>query len=243
MTDDNNKLAKPISFGPKKFGLAAEREKAAKVLASVDPLTVKNRLAIEFDDSGSMQGEPLQNAKLAVRNFTASCDARETSIAVYPMNQEKKELTNDYNLINLYVTSLQASTGGTPLFTKMIELLDAPISRGILFSDGEPTDEWGIRANYYSPDRQLTEGSMSQKEKAITKANEKEIPIDTIFIGWEDSRGFNIMKEIAERTGGIFIHFKDTLSLASNLKYLTPGLRGLLANAEIKEKIQRGEKI
>ena len=56
MTDDNNKLAKPISFGPKKFGLAAEREKAAKVLASVDPLTVKNRLAIEFDDSGSMQG-------------------------------------------------------------------------------------------------------------------------------------------------------------------------------------------
>jgi hypothetical protein len=58
-----------------------------------------------------------------------------------------------------------------------------------------------------------------------------------------DSKGYKILKELAEKTGGIFVHFKDSASLSSSLKYLSPGLRGLLSNPELKAKIERGEKI
>jgi hypothetical protein len=51
------------------------------------------------------------------------------------------------------------------------------------------------------------------------------------------------MKWIAEQTGGVFIHFKDSKSLTSGLKYLSPGLRGMLMNPEIKAKIEKGETI
>jgi hypothetical protein len=51
------------------------------------------------------------------------------------------------------------------------------------------------------------------------------------------------MKKIAELTNGTFIHFKDVSSLSGGLKYLAPRYRALLANPEIKAKIERGETV
>jgi Mg-chelatase subunit ChlD len=216
--------------------IRASRVAAREALKDVNPLTCENRLGLEFDDSGSMSGQPLQDAKDAVRNFLHSCKQLDTSVAVYPMNQESKPLTIDYDLINLYVGGLEIR-GNTPLYTCLSKMLDDPITRGVIFSDGSTTDS----RNPYSSQLQLTGNTI--KEDTIAKAKQKEIPLDCIFIGFANSPGYNEMKWIAEQTGGVFIHFQDSKSLTSGLKYLSPGLRGMLMNPAIKAKIERGETI
>jgi len=244
MTDTNDKIVTtklPDIMKPRQSSIRANRQAAREAMKDVNPLTCENRLGLEFDDSGSMSGQPLEDAKNAVRNFTTSCRPQDTSIAVYPMNQESKPLTNDYDLINLYVGGLQIK-GNTPLYTCLSRMLDDPITRGVIFSDGSPTD---TRPAYNWNQPQLT-GDTPQntlKQDTIAKAKQKEIPLDCIFIGQAESTGYNEMKWIADQTGGIFIHFQDSKSLSSGLKYLSPGLRGMLVNAEIKAKIERGETI
>jgi hypothetical protein len=51
------------------------------------------------------------------------------------------------------------------------------------------------------------------------------------------------MEEIAKLTGGIFVWFKDSTSLNHNLKYLAPRYRALLANADMKAKVEKGESL
>jgi hypothetical protein len=52
-----------------------------------------------------------------------------------------------------------------------------------------------------------------------------------------------VLRRIAESTGGIYLRFDNTTSFAKNLKYLSPKYVALLANSELKERIQRGETI
>src|SRR5690348_16107933 len=121
MSDES--LVKPIKMGAiKKIGLSARREEARKAAASIKPEECLNRLGLIFDDSGSMEGQPLDDAKKAVEGFTASCNPFDTSIAVYPMNVAAKPLTIDYTMANLFVGGIRA-TGGTPLFTTMINMI------------------------------------------------------------------------------------------------------------------------
>lgn len=237
---------------PTKFGMAAKREAAQKKLAEINPTECPNRLGIIFDESGSMSGQPLDDAKNAVKNFTASCNQFDTSIAIYPLGAKDKielikHLTVDYDLLNLYVSSLSLNDIGTPLYQVMMIAMDAPLTRLVIFSDGDPTDNY--TSNYsWSDSNPEKKVERLWKEKWLDKFNEMKkrevsMPHDTIFIGQDTDKGYKEMKWIAEQTGGIFIHFKDSLSLSSNLKYLAPALRGMLMNPEIKEKIQRGERI
>jgi len=242
MTENNTGIATKDQlknpFG--KRGLAKNINDATETLAKLDPNTRQNRLGLVCDDSGSMSGEAISNAHTAVSNFCSNCKPQETSICIYPLNASKKELICDYDILTIYWNSINA-TGGTPLYTKLDEMIEnEKITRAVVFSDGGPTDGriW--------IDGDLFGNNSVDNEKVkeiINKYKSKEIPIDCIFIGLKDSTGYKELELLAKLTNGIFVHFTDSKSLSTSLKYLTPGLRGLLANSEIKEKIQRGEKI
>lgn len=232
---------KPPIGGLKK-GILANKANFDHAMKEVDPLKVTNRIGLVLDDSGSMGHDGMKNAHEAVKGFTANCSMLDTSIAVYPLNKDSKPLTCNYDLVNLYVSSIFA-TGGTPIYGKLDTLItNEPITRAVLFSDGGPTDSSLLTAQedtwgYTNKPKEVAIGT-------IKKYTDKEIPIDTIFIGLDDtSNGYKEMKKIAELTGGVFIHFKDVTSLASNLKYLAPRYRALLANADIKARIERGENV
>lgn len=214
----------------KKVGIQGTREAAKQRMKDVDPNEVPNRYVIGFDDSGSMSGEAIGNAKKGVSGFLGSCTPTETSVAIYPFNAAPQPLVSMYDVINAYVGGLKA-TGGTPLYTTMIRILnEIKLTRAILFSDGEPTDE----LSGYGEELQKND------ERAIAKAVEMHVPFDTCYIGHGDSP---VLQHIAEATGGIYLKFDTTTSFAKNLKYLSPRYVALLANADLKERIQRGETI
>lgn len=244
MAEDNNTALKiPIKppIGGLKKGILANKANFDTQMKDVDPKTVPNRLGLVIDDSGSMGSEGMNNVHIAVKGFTSSCNMLDTSIAVYPLNKEHKHLICDYDLVNLFVSSIGA-TGGTPIYGILDKLIQGePITRAVLFSDGSPTD-----SSLLGDDTSGDSFWRKPKEVAIAcinKYKEKEVPIDTIFIGIENSSGYNEMKKIAELTNGTFIHFKDSLSLSTGLKYLAPKYRALLANADIKARIERGENV
>ncbi len=242
----NDKLTinpqKPPIGGFRK-GIAANRDNFERTLKSIDPNTVPNRLGLIIDDSGSMGQDGMENAHTAIKSFTQSCNHTDTSIAVYPINAANKPLTCDYDLVNLYVNGIWA-TGGTELYSKLKELIEKEnITRAIAFSDGSPTD------SHISPNAEGMSNSWNWGDdgtiarKTVAMYVEKKVPVDTIYIGYDTDKPYKEMAELARVTGGVFVHFKDTASLSSSLKYLSPGFRGLLANPEIKARIERGEKV
>lgn len=243
MTDSNNALAqkpKPPTMGSLKKGIALNRQQAEEQIKTIDPLTVTNRLGLIIDDSGSMGRSGMEDVHKGVRGFTSSCNYQDTSIAIYPLNASAKSLICDYDIINLYVGTLW-DTGGTPLWEKLQEMLEKEsLTRAVVFSDGVPTDG---HFNKEDVEKDIQNPYYTNPKKTLDKYIEKKVVIDTIFIGLEGSSGYKEMKDIAEYTGGTFVHFKDSFTLGTSLKYLSPRYRALLANEELKVKIERGEQI
>lgn len=242
MPDETSlKISTKPPIGGLRKGILANKDNYEQQMKDINPKTVPHRLGLIVDDSGSMGSDGMQNVHKAVKGFTNNCSPTDTSIAIYPLNMKPKSLVCDYDLVNLFVSSLQA-TGGTPIYGILDLLITTEdITRAVLFSDGSPTDSSILTHG--------NEGSLwasKPREVAIgtlKKYTDKEIPIDTIFIGNAGSTGYNEMKKIAEITNGTFIHFTDSNSLASGLKYLAPKYRALLANPDIKAKIERGENV
>ena len=218
---DNNKLVPTNQrFSIKKFGIAARIENAANTMPE-EASKFPNRLGIVFDDSGSMSGNAITKAHEGIDAFVKNCNHFDTALALYPLNAPSKNLSNNFADIAIYGMGIPA-TGGTPLYGKLKEMLEKEnITRAVAFSDGQPTDDFN-------------------KGTCISEYNNKKISIDTIFIG-SIGHGDAAMKELAEATGGIFLHFTDASVLAQSFKYLTPAYRGLLMNPEVKAKVERGE--
>jgi len=238
MSDESLKVITKPPIGGLKKGIAANRQAFDNNLRSIDPTTVPNRLGLVIDDSSSMGEEGMSNAHKAVKSFTDNCNMKDTSIAVYPLNREPKPLTCDYDLLNMYVLGLKA-TGGTYLYTTLKKMIEQSITRAIVFSDGGPTDSCLVR----DPDSYNYMKDDTLALSIVKEYKEKEIQIDCIFIGLEDSNGYKELQELSKQTNGTFVHFKDTSSLAKSLKYLAPKYVALLANPEIKARIERGEAI
>lgn len=244
---ENNSLTKPIKMGSLKKGLAANREAYNEKMKSIDPTTVPNRLGVVMDDSISMGHDGMEKSHQAIKGFTNTCNPLDTSITIYPMNEKEKPLTCDYDLLNMFVVGIWAN-GGTPTYGTLERMYKTEnITRGILFSDGEPTDSSVLadkKREETNDDFWYGKKTNELAMKVVGLANEKKAPIDTIYIGYsKEDKGYREMEELARLTGGTCIHFKDAASLSSGLKYLAPKYRALLANPDIKARIERGESV
>ena len=182
----------------------------------VSPSDCSERIRVVFDDSGSMSGASIREAKEGCVEFLRNCIPGQTAVAIHLMNPKDQryldplimnaELSSDLIKIASSIAAIEAP-GGTPLFPTILRALRATpcATRLIAFSDG-------------SPDTQ------EEKERAISLANKLKIPIDTVFIdgGYSNSAASALMKEIADRTGGYFLDLQRGSSFKNAFKYLAP---------------------
>jgi VWFA-related protein len=168
-------------------------------------------ICLAIDVSGSMVGQPLQDAKSAAKTFVDSLGSQDQACVIAFSDQvnldtgafnpaKEANLTSDKNLLKNLIDTLQADTKpGTPLYDaalKSIKIvaMQPPGTRAvILFTDGK--DEKLDQAT-----NQAGPGSISTAERPIAAAKEAHIPVFTIGLGKEiDSR---YLQRIAEETGG-----------------------------------------
>lgn len=232
----------PASFKVKAVGLQAKKQALANKLkeegrvAECNPKDATHKIGIVFDDSASMGGTKISDAHAGTEEFLRSCNPSDTAITVHPMNSESRYGGHDSHKVipltsQMYAAAMSIKTfgavGGTPLFLTLKEMLQAqPLTRAIVFSDGEP--------NY---DDELL------MDSTINIAVEMKVPVDTVFIGHQnDTHAIEIMKTIAERTGGYFLIFDPNKSnFRTAFKYLSPGYRAMLADKSFVEKLQEGK--
>jgi hypothetical protein len=219
-------------------------------------MTATNRIGMMLDCSSSMCSaagkcgkSKIDHLKDACQNFFQSCNFADTSVSIetFPSRSEldgdedwetsgareldddplahlipqlpkapkgkkahRKGLTNIHAFLQADVDSLRAC-GGTPMACAMgRSFSDNSLTRGIIVSDGEAD-------------------SPQQAKDIARKWKEADIPIDTVHIG-RDTSGEQLLKEIAEITGGMFIKFDNVENFAKAFKYLAPAYRAMLGS-------------
>lgn len=184
----------------------AEKELLKEVAPqAVDVNSLPNRIAIMIDCSGSMSGDSIKHLENALQDFIQKSNSSDTAIAVESFPEQVRiELTDEKQKLWLLCMGLKAD-GGTPMSAAMAYCLRTypKMTRAILISDGQPND---------SP-MFVVQGYKSSK-----------IPIDTVHIG-EAIGGEEVLKEISEATGGLFVKFKDVKSFAGAFAFLLPETR------------------
>lgn len=222
-------------------------QQAAKDFSFAPPNQAQEALVIIFDDSGSMGGQKILDAHEGITEFMRECVPNETAIKIAPLNARALDYTCNLPKLALDVVSIRA-TGGTPLYSVTqanMELTgDIKPKRMILFSDGEPngSGDWERDENWQST------GVFKHSDAhnmTVKLAQERGIVLDTCYIadaGYsETSKEYQVMKDLAERTGGIFIVFeKGKCSFKHGFKYLTKGNRMLLMDGSFKAALEQG---
>lgn len=222
----SNEITKhqPFIPGRKLTGLAARKAAAIEVSgqpAPIEPADMKNRIGIIFDDSSSMGHTQIQDAIAGTEEFLRSCTPNETSVAIKPLNKEGLRLNSNLPAVAIYVKGLYAS-GGTPLVSSLANMLaENKLTRAIVFSDGEP---------------------QAYPESLYGTVLEYKIPVDTVYIpstyGVEE-KAEAFMKKLAADTGGIYLRFQQGKSnFRTAFKYLSPGLRHMLADKSFVAKLE-----
>jgi len=212
-----------------------EREKQEKTEREADQETAmmkRNRLGMMLDISGSM-GCLNANATTKIvylqRAYTAFIEMinyDDTAIAVrtfpfYPQDEGVRVLLSRRS-ISLPLSSNPLTlaavlpylipAGGTPMHDALKFIIEeVPLTRGILISDGE------------------ADGGHSRALYEASKYVGAEVPIDCVHIG-SSTGGENLLKKIAEMTGGIYIKFTNVEAFSQALTYLTPRYRAMLTS-------------
>lgn len=207
-----NKIS--VTKGGSLHARIAEAELRSEVAPSivegfVDINTLPNRLVIMIDQSGSMNGEPIKLLENAVQDFIQKSNPSDTAIAVESFPEETSiEMTNDKMKLWMLCMGLRAS-GGTPMLETMTRVLgtSSRMTRAIIISDGQP-------------DRSPIAGAREYARK--------EIKIDTVHIG-DSEMGVDVLKQISEITGGLFVKFKDIKSFSTAFAFLLPETRARAA--------------
>ena len=203
-------LANKIKIGVRSGGSLQSRLAANEELRKQAPATaieLPNRIAIMIDLSGSMHGEPVQLLEKALQDFIAKSNQLTTAIAVVSFpGGIYAGFSNDKLVMWALFNGLKAG-GGTPMARAMQRCLDDPniskMTRAIIISDGQPDE---------------TPSAETQRFKS------RETPVDTIHIG-RTTFGEDVLREISEATGGLFIKFSDQTKFSQAFAYLLPETR------------------
>lgn len=213
----------------------------ARASSWIKPEDATDKLRIIFDNSSSMSGKKIEDAKQGVVEFLKNCTPNSTAVAIHLLNSSCYDWSDSHSLpVGIKNATLSSdlvmsaseivddsveARGGTPLYQTIDAALTAAprATRLVAFSDGEPTDT------------QL-------RSHALSFAKSEKIPIDTVFVsdGYRDPDCIRELKLIAEETGGIFLDLSQG-DFKTGLKYLAPVKRLLLADASFKGKVERGE--
>ena len=183
--------------------------------------------------------ENMEMAKKAVEGFLTACNPMDTAVGVHAFSTNTDiPMTSLFPKVIAETKKLCAS-GGTPLYQALDKYNKIPEdqrpNRIVAISDGQP-DPWATYGSYGGEYNQQQLPGRTHRTM-LEELRSKGLTVDAVFIGGhEDTVGIANMKEIAELTGGIFIHFKDITSFKNNLKYLAPGFRGMLTSGAVSIK-------
>lgn len=217
-----------------------ERERAKDRRESkgfVEPERAKDIIKILFDDSGSMRGQKLEDAKKGSVEFMRHCGINQVAIGIYPFNAEAIAPDTDLPDVGALTQHIRA-TGSTPMFDTLEAAMKEEIraTRYIIFTDGQPD-------------------SNKKMNVLIEKAQTDKTPIDTVWIcdlpdnknyytlnyKIEDYSEYILLKSIADATGGFFLIFdRNKVNFAQAFKFLAPGNRLMLANESFRNDLQEG---
>jgi Mg-chelatase subunit ChlD len=174
-----------------------------------DAATMPNRIGLMLDVSGSMAGEKMDMLRLAGRTFLEQCSSDDTACAINTFEPSLRVNMSTEHSLNASLCHGLNCLGGTPMADAMQDMLhNEPLTRGVLVSDGQPNDQQSVR-------------------DIASDYREAQIPIDTVHIG-ESDQGEELLKYVAEITGGKYLKFTDVTSFGRSFKYLTPGFRAML---------------
>lgn len=200
-------------------------QQAREARGFVEPEQATHRIRIIYDDSYSMHGQKELDAQQGCVEFLRYCTPNQTACAFHPMNKEAVELDTNLPELALLVKHIKA-TGNTPLFKTLFDaqVMQPEATRYIVFSDGQADDP-------------------NLMEACIKQAVERKTPVDTVFIAKDSyySHAKETMKELAEKTGGYFLIFdRNKVNFGEAFKYLSPGMRHMLAAESFREDLQAG---
>lgn len=171
-----------------------------------DEEAAKISIALLMDHSGSMEGAPLKDAKLAAETCAENMDADTQRMALVPYDDSASvavSLTNSSSKLVSGIRNLSAA-GGTN------------ISGGILTALGELDGVGGTRAIIL-----LTDGkdnnSQEEMQKVLQKAKQQGVAIFTIGLG-DVNKAY--LRGIAQSTGGKFIAAESSTELADIYRLL-----------------------
>lgn len=232
-------------------------DKASAGFKFVPPEQAIERVEIIFDNSGSMSGDKIRDAREGVTEFMKACLPNETAVRITPVDTHYDPAIKFTTNLPKVAESIKCldSNGGTPLYDKLLQALkndarrnDLKPSRIIAFSDGQAGDGHSAIPARESDDYWLNRSAEPASEthiEVVKLAKEFGICIDTCFIAESnetDSKAYYTMKALAEETGGIFILFeKGKCDFKRGFKYLTKGNRLLLADKSFKAKLEAGQ--
>jgi len=228
---------------------AATAAKAAKSGEShtptkyVSPDACSDRTRIVFDDSYSMS-DHIKDAKDGVVEFFRNCIPNQTACAVHFLDTDDPEkllssLQTNLPALGGELLDFKLAMGGTPLYTRMNEVIQLQLTRMVAFTDGSPTD-----THHLVPYKGNEENQFADADVIIAKAVEKKVPIDTVFFGSANStKEIELLKYFAEKTGGYFLHFDPAkVNFATAFKYLAPVNRLMLASESVRKEIESGKR-
>jgi len=152
-------------------------------------------VALVIDRSGSMRGQPITDAKQAASTFVGLMQNRDQSAIVSFSHQPHTDhpFSNDINALKAAIATIEAA-GGTAIYDALIHsvyLMNANMKNRaiILLTDGADKD------SYYS------------FQEALNLLLSHEVRTFTIGLGLNrNSPEENNLKEIADKTGGLYFY-------------------------------------